>query len=212
MDYIIENFERPSAELIQKVSAFSAATLYEAQGQKGALPSQIKPLDPKMKVCGPAFTISSPPRDNLLLHKALTLVKPGDVLVVEVSDWYEAGYWGDILTQAAMEKKVAGLVINGCVRDRNEIVALGFPVFARGLCIRGTGKAGGGYINHRIKMGDVIIEPGDVVVGDADGVAVISRQNLEEVIEKARQREEKEEMVRQELKKGRNTMEIYGWS
>jgi 4-hydroxy-4-methyl-2-oxoglutarate aldolase len=197
---------------VEKLSAFSSATLYEAQGQTGALSSGIKPLDVRMKVCGPAFTISSPPRDNLMLHQALTLVQPGDVLVVEVSGWYEAGYWGDILTRAAMEKQVAGLVIDGCVRDRNEIVDLGFPVFSRGVCIRGTAKEGGGYFNHRIKLGDVFVEPGDIVLGDADGVVVVSQSNIHVVLEQARMREEKEDHVRAELKKGRSTMDIYGWS
>lgn len=204
-------FKRPSTELIDKLSSFSSATLFEAQGQQGALPSAIKPLDVEMKVCGPAFTISSPPRDNLMLHQALTMVQPGDVLVVEVSDWYEAGYWGDILTQAALEKGVAGLVIDGCVRDRNDIVALGFPVFSRGLCIRGTSKEGGGYFNRPIKMGDVYIEPGDVVVGDADGVVIVSQNKLETVIKQAEQREEKEEYVRRQIQLGKSTLEIYGW-
>ncbi|MGG1659895.1 4-carboxy-4-hydroxy-2-oxoadipate aldolase/oxaloacetate decarboxylase [Brevibacillus sp. NRS-1366] len=211
MSSIIKQIERPESGVIQSVAGFSSATLLEAAGKKGALPSGIKPLSTSMKVCGPAITVSSPPRDNLMLHEAMIVARPGDILVVEVAGEYEAGYWGDIMTYAAIQKGISGLVIDGCTRDGNDVREMGFPVFSRGLCIQGTGKAGGGTINHPIQIGDVHIHPGDIVFGDSDGVVIIPRSEIHSILQKAQQREEEEQRVREQLKQGKTTMEIYGW-
>ncbi|RNB80547.1 RraA family protein [Brevibacillus nitrificans] len=211
MSRIRTQIERPDQEIVRMAAQFSAATLLEAGGKKGALPSGIKPLGPSMKICGPAVTVSSPPKDNIMLHEAIIAAQPGDVLIAEVANVYEAGYWGDIMTHAAVQKGIQGLVIDGCARDGADIRQIGFPVFSRGLCIQGTGKNGGGTINHAIVIGEVTIEPGDLVVGDGDGVVVIPRHEIEEVLSRAQQREEEEERVRQLLREGKTTMEIYGW-
>jgi 4-hydroxy-4-methyl-2-oxoglutarate aldolase len=105
--------ERPEEKLIQRASQYSTATLHEAFEKKGALPSGLKPITPEFRICGPAFTVSSPPGDNLMLHQAIYMAKPGDILVVEVSGYYEAGYWGDIMTHAAMQRGIKGLIIDG---------------------------------------------------------------------------------------------------
>jgi 4-hydroxy-4-methyl-2-oxoglutarate aldolase len=198
-------------DLIKKISQFSAATLHEALGKTGNLPSGIKPISPKMKVCGPAYTVKTMPCDNLLLHRAYAYAQAGDVLVVNCSNFYEAGYWGDLMSLGAKTKGIAGLVIDGCVRDADDIEAMGFPVFSRGLCIKGTGNHGEGTLQQPIIMGEQIVYPGDIIVGDRDGVVVIPQNRLEETIEKAIAREEKEERVRIELRKGRNSLQIYGW-
>ncbi|MEW9668092.1 4-carboxy-4-hydroxy-2-oxoadipate aldolase/oxaloacetate decarboxylase [Ammoniphilus sp. 3BR4] len=203
--------ERPSAASILKASSFSSATLHEAAGKKGALPSGIKPLSSSMKVCGPAVTVSSPPIDNIMLHEAIIAAQPGDVLIVEVSGVYEAGYWGDIMTKAAMERHIGGLIIDGCVRDGLDIIDMGFPVFSRGLCIQGTGKKGGGTINQPIQIGEVLIMPGDLIMADADGIVVIPRADVDEVLVNAQKREDDEKHISEELKTGKTTMEIYGW-
>ena len=117
-----------------------AATLHEAGGKIGAMPSAIKPVAPAFRCCGPAVTVHSPGGDNLWLHRALYIAQPGDVLVVHVSGAYDHGYWGEIMTTMAKARGLAGLVIDGCVRDGVLLEQIGFPVFARGLCIRGTGK------------------------------------------------------------------------
>jgi len=212
MQTIIAEIERPDLKLQERAAKFSAATLHEAAKKRGALPSMIKPLDPAMRICGPAVTVSSPPGDNIMLHEALRIAKPGDVIVAEVSGAYEHGYWGDIMTVAAQVRNIQGLVIDGCVRDGKEIVESGFSVFARGLCIRGTSKNGGGTVNHPIKIADIVIHPGDLVVGDGDGVVVIPCEEIAEVLDAAEKREEDERRIREELKKGRTTMEIYGWT
>jgi 4-hydroxy-4-methyl-2-oxoglutarate aldolase len=198
-------------DFIKELSQFSTATLHEALGKIGNLPSAIKPISPKMKVCGPAFTVKTMPCDNMLLHRAYAYAKKGDVLVVNCSNFYEAGYWGDLMSLGAMTKGIAGLVIDACVRDADDIEAMGFPVFSRGLCIKGTGNHGEGTLNEPIVMGEMIVYPNDIIVGDRDGVVVIPQNRIEEAIEKAHARELKEENVRKELRKGLNSLQIYGW-
>ncbi len=206
-----EKGQSPDPAIIQRAAQFSAATLSEALGKGGTLPSSIKPISAGMKVCGAAITVSSPRADNLTLHQAIYLARPGDVMVVEVSGFDEAGYWGDIMTHAALERRLAGLVIDGCVRDADDVERAGFSVFARGLCVRSTSKHGGGFINRPIKIGEVTIAPGDIVVGDRDGVVVIPQLEVDRVIAAAEQREQCEQQIRKELAAGKTTLEIYGW-
>lgn len=200
-------------ELVREAARLGAATLHEASGQRGALPSAIKPITSTMRVAGPAFPVATAPGNNLWLHRALPAAAPGDVLVVVTSGDYEAGYWGDIMTVAALEREIAGLVIDGCVRDSEAIARLHFPVFARGLSIRGTGKdaAAPGSLQQPITLGDATVHPGDLVVGDADGVVVISRANAADVVTKAKERERREGEILERLRKGETTLEIYGW-
>jgi 4-hydroxy-4-methyl-2-oxoglutarate aldolase len=200
-----------SKELIRELSKFSTATLHEALGQIGNLPSEIKPLSKNRGLCGRAYTVKAKAFMNINLHRAYADAKEGDIIVADCSGGYEAGYWGDLLTLGAMKKGVAGLVIDACVRDADEIEALGFPVFSRGLCIKGTGKDPEGSLNEPITIGDVTVYAGDFIVGDRDGVVVIPQNRVEEAIGKAKAREEKEEKTRAELNKGLTSLQIYGW-
>ena len=194
-----------------KLAQFGTATIHEALGKYGALPFAIKPLNSAAKVCGPAATVQTMPRDNLLLHKAIYEAAEGSVLIVNCSGFYEAGYWGDIMGTAAQAVGLNGLVIDGCVRDGAELDEMGFPVFSRGLCIHGTTKYGKGEINRPITIGDVQIYPDDIVVGDRDGVVVVPQDRIEEAIEKSAAREAHEEETRASIKAGKSTLEIYGW-
>ena len=151
------------------------------------------------------------PGDNLLLHKAIASATTGDVLVVNVSGHYESGYWGENMTVAAQARGLRGLVIDGCVRDADPIEALGFPVFCRGLCIHGTTKFGRGTLNQPIVICNVTIQPGDIIVGDCDGVVVVPRDRLDETISAALTREAKEANTMTKLREGKTTLEIYGW-
>lgn len=187
-----------------------AATIYEAQGAKGALDHGIKPIDPTVRLAGPALTVDCRPADNLMLHYAVQKARPGDVLVVDAKAFMEAGPWGDVLTLQAMQVGIAGLVINGCVRDANLIIELGFPVFCRGLSIKGTGKFQPGRINVPITIGDTLIHPGDYIVGDRDGVAVIPAGELEQTLSRSLAREEKEAGQRKAIEQGVYTAELLG--
>ena len=196
---------------IKQLSQFSAATIHEALGKYGNLPSAIKPISSTMKVCGPAYTVKTMPRDNVLLHRAYAYAKPGDVIIANCSGFYEAGYWGDLMSLGAKTKGINGLVIDGCVRDADDIEAMDFPVFSRGLCILGTSNHGDGFLNEPIVIGDVLINPGDIIIGDRDGVVVVPQNRIEEAIEKSTAREVKEENVRKQLREGKTSLQIYGW-
>ncbi len=209
--HVIRHIRRPPQHLIEELSCFDTATVHEASGGKGALSNDIKPVDPKSRLCGPALTVASRPGDNLTLHKAIYVAEKGDVLVVSVGGFTEAGPWGEIMTVAAQVRGIAGLVIDGSIRDSIAIQALGFPAFSRGLCIKGTTKDSLGFINHPVVIGGVRVHPGDVVLGDADGVVVVSQKDLVEVLEKCKLRKEKEEKIKKELQIGKSTLELYGF-
>lgn len=201
-----------SAQQLQQLRDLGAATVYEAQGAKGALDSGMKPIDPTTRLAGPALTVDCRPADNLMLHYAVQKARPGDVLVVDAKGFMEAGPWGDVLTLQAMKLGIAGLVIHGCVRDANLIIELGFPVFCRGLSIKGTAKNQPGKVNTPITVGDVVINPGDIIVGDRDGLVVVAQSDVEEVIANSIAREEKEVGQRQAIEQGAFTADLLGLS
>jgi 4-hydroxy-4-methyl-2-oxoglutarate aldolase len=174
------------------------------------LTSGIKPIDPLCRLCGPAVTVDCRPGDNLILHQAIYIAMPGDVLVVTVGGYEEAGPWGEVMTVAAQARGIAGLIIDGSVRDSRAIIGLKFPVFSKSLCIKGTTKDTLGRINHPIIIGGVTVQPGDLVCGDADGVVVVARQEAEQVLAASRLRAAKEEKIMAELKGGKSTLELSG--
>ena len=190
--HVYKEIERPSKATIEGFRGISSATAHEASGKKGALMRDIKPVVAGMKICGPALTVLCRSKDNLMLHKAIAVAQPGDVLVVATEDKAEAGFWGEIMTVSAQAHRIAGLVIDNCVRDAEHIVSSGFPVFSRGLSIRGTVKASLGLINHPTVCGEYLVYPGDLVLGDDDGVVIVAREQAEEVLEKSIARMEDE--------------------
>ncbi len=205
-----KEIKRPDRDLVKALAEFGTATLHEAYGKKGAMPFYIKPLYPGMKVCGPALTVAVSPGDNLMIHYAMTLAQPGDVLVVDAKGFTEAGPWGDIMTTAAIVRGIAGLVIDGCVRDAETIREMGFAVFARGTSMKGTTKTLPGDVNVPITCASVPVYPGDIVVGDDDGVVVIPVAAAATVLEQARERESGEDQKRRELQAGKTTVELLG--
>jgi 4-hydroxy-4-methyl-2-oxoglutarate aldolase len=186
------------------------ATVYEGGGGTGALDSAIRPVWPGARVCGPAFTVKCPPGDNLAIHRCLEFVSPGDVLVIQ-NGGLSGGYWGGILTVAAQVKGVAGLVLDGGLRDSDEIGHLGFPAFARGTGVFRTVKHEQGELQTPIVVGGVLVNPGDVIVGDADGVMSIARARVDVVLEAGRKREAAERDIVERIRKGELTMDIYGF-
>ena len=197
-----------SKETLDELQTLGAATVYEAQGARGALPSAFKPLHPSMRLAGPALTVDTRPADNLMIHYALLKAKPGDVLVVDAKAFIEAGVWGDVLTQQALHIGLAGLVVNGAVRDAATIIDMGFPVFCRGLSIKGTGKNQPGKVNVPVHMGDALVHPGDILVGDQDGLVVVRPAEAAETLRLARAREEKETHFRDAIKQGATTADL----
>lgn len=201
-----------SRELVETLSTFDPATLYEAAGQKGMVDPGIRPAWRGARVCGPAFTVECAPRDNLMLHRAVVHARPGDILVVTAHSDLRAGAWGEILTVAAQVRGIAGLVIDGAVRDIESIEELGFPVFSRGLAIGACTKVRPGYLQRPILFGGVLVHPGDLVFGNSDGLVVIPKDSVESVCAAALKRQEKERIIMDNLRKGKTTLELLNLS
>ena len=199
-------------KLLEKFSGFDEATLYEAAGQHGMVDPAIRPAWPAAKMCGIAVTVRCPPGDNLMLHRAVAMSLPGSVIVADAGGYLRAGAWGEILTVAAQSRGIRGLVIDGAARDMEAIAALGFPVFSRGLAIGACTKKQKGTLNRAVTLGGLVIRPGDVVVGGADGVVVIEQERAEAVYRAAVERQDREMAIMKELRSGKTTLELLGLS
>jgi 4-hydroxy-4-methyl-2-oxoglutarate aldolase len=189
----------------------AAATAHEAGGKIGALPAALHPVGASV-LCGPAFTVLCGARDNLALHHAIAKAPAGSVLVCQTGGEPEAGYVGEVMVRAAIARGLAGLVIDGCVRDAGAIRALGWPVFARGLNVRGTTKDPllPQALGCRLRFGDVDVDPGDLVLGDADGVVVLPSERIAEVLTASEAREAAEKEIFARIAAGETTVESYG--
>jgi 4-hydroxy-4-methyl-2-oxoglutarate aldolase len=202
MIHVITNIQRPSPDFIKDFSGLASATIHEAYGRKGYIGCAIKPINRGIKICGPAFTVQCATGDNIMLHKALERAQPGDVIVAIVGGAYYYGYFGSLMATSAIAKKLGGLCIDGCIRDSAEIIASGFPVFARGFCIRGTSKSTLGLVNYPTVFGGQTVFPGDLIIGDDDGLVVVKREDCSDVLEKSRLRIENEKVKEEALKTG----------
>ena len=193
--------------------ALGTATLHEAAGRIGDLPPTLRPVTGSTRLAGPAFTVLCPPGDNLLIHRAIYTAAPGDVLVVATGDetarW---GYWGEIMTIAAQQAGVAGLVLQGGTRDHDAIAELGWPTWSLGPCIRGTVKdktRGQGRLGEPIQLGDVTIHTCDLIVADTDGAVAIAHHTIDEVIRRSHERVTKERDAMNQLRNGATTLDLY---
>jgi 4-hydroxy-4-methyl-2-oxoglutarate aldolase len=206
----IHEFRRPDKKLVSQVAAYSAATLHEAQGREGALDWRIKPIAAGMRFCGPVVTARCAPGDNLMLQVAISVAQDGDVLAIDAGGLHEQGPFGEVLTVACLAKGIRALVISSGVRDGVAIRSRGFPVFAMGLSIRGTVKESLGAVNVPIVLGGIEIRPGDILVGDDDGVVRVPPRNALEVVEAAARREEKEASMMRALEAGGDVLAVLG--
>lgn len=201
-------------ENVGQDAMISASTAHEAAGRIGALPTQIRPRHPSFRICASAFPVLCPAGDNLWLHRAVYAAQAGQALVVEVAggDGTDFGYWGEILSVAATERGLAGLVITGGVRDIDALAQIGFPVFSSAVALRGTVKdaRSAGRLGEPVRIGAVPVHCGDLVVADADGVVVLPAADAPAALAAARAREVKEREVLVRLRGGASTLEIYG--
>jgi 4-hydroxy-4-methyl-2-oxoglutarate aldolase len=208
MVHVTTQIERASAEDIERLGRFTAATIHEAQGRRGALNSTIKPIDRDSSFVGSACTVVCAPRDNLMLQVAIHFAQPGDVLVISAGEFREAGTFGDVLGNACRAKGIAAVVTDSGVRDTQELRALGLPVFSASVSIKGTVKETLGYINQPLTFGDEIINPGDVIKGDADGIVIVRRQEVAEVAELSAARDAAEAALIEKYWAGGTTIEL----
>ncbi len=187
-----------------------SSLLHEAMGRRGAMSHEIKSIYPGAKVIGQALTVRCVAGDNLMLHVAISIAKPGDVLVATMDGFTEEGAWGEIASLAAQLRGIRGVVLDGAARDVDATSRLNFPVFARGVSIKGTTKRQRGSLNKPITIGDVHVCPGDIVVGDVDGVVVVPLAEVSDIIAKAKALKKKEELIMQKLREGASTLDLLG--
>lgn len=206
---IVRTCPEAEEEWIDGLKRLDSATVYEAGGKKGVLPRSIKPLFPDMKLCGRAITVDAPGGDNLMVHAAVSVAGRGDVLVVRTEEYLEAGLWGEVLTVAAQTREIVGLVTDGSVRDSLQIRDLDFPVFSNDVCVKSTTKAKPGTINHPIRIGGTLINPGDIIVGDNDSVVVVPFQEAEAVLKAARARQADEREKIRLIQGGKTSVELF---
>lgn len=191
-----------------KLLVLGSATLGESGGR--AMRARVKAAWPGARLAAPAVTVRCTPGDNLAIHVAVATSAPGHVLVVDVGDVAERGYWGEVLTTGAESRGLLGLVIDGGVHDVDAIAAHGFPVFSAAIALRGATKQSTGTVGKPVVVGGVPVDPGDWVVGDADGVTVVPASVLTSVLEAGRARARKEEGMFEALRNGSTTMELLG--
>lgn len=208
MPHIITKIERAIPEDVETLAKFGSATIHEAQGRLGALDSGIKPIERNMRVCGPAFTTVCAPRDNLMLQLAIHYAQAGDVIVVSAGAYNEAGSFGDVLGNACVAKGIAGVVTDTGVRDTQELIALGLPVFSMSVCIKGTVKETLGQVNGDVIVGGELIRPGDVICGDADGLVVVRKEDAAKAAHLSQQREDAEAEYIEAYKSGRTIIDV----
>ena len=179
--------------------------------RQGVMDSGIKPIDRTSKMLGRAVTVQCYPGDNLALHQGIYAAQPGDVLVLDCHGYTEAGHFGDIMALACKVRGIAGVIIDGSCRDSEDIRGLGLPVFVRAFNPSGTVKASLGKVNVPVTCGGVRVNPGDLILGDCDGVVVVPQEKEDEVFAKAQAKFAKEEKIVEALKAGKTTLEVYGF-
>lgn len=193
----------PSPELIAALRQLAVANLSDSMHFTRAVSGALRPMHKGgVVLCGPALTVRVPPNDNLMVHKAVDMARPGEVIVVEAGGDLDVSVVGGIVTAYAASRAVGGFVIDGAVRDTAEISAGMLPVYARGICARGPRKEGPGEINVPVVIGNVPVNPGDIVVGDQDGLVVVSLADAQEVIERTRALARREEETMQKIAAG----------
>jgi 4-hydroxy-4-methyl-2-oxoglutarate aldolase len=207
---IVRRIPRPDAQAVKLLGELGVATVHEAQGRTGLMLPYMRPIYLSARVSAPAVTVSCHPGDNLMIHAAVEVCKPGDILVVVAHSESTDGMFGELLATSCRAHGVVGLVIDAGVRDVTELTDMKFPVWAKAISAQGTVKASPGSVNVPVVCAGALVNPGDAIVGDADGVVVVPRATAADVAKAGDQRRSKEEKTRERLAKGELGVEFYG--
>jgi len=207
---VVRDVERPPADMVAALEKFGVSTLHEAQGRCGLLAAYMRPIYAGAAIAGPAVTVSLPPGDNLMIHVAVEVCRPGDILVVAPTSPCTDGYFGELLGTSLRAHGVKGLVIEAGCRDVRALTEMKFPVWSRAVSSQGTVKATLGSVNVGIVCAGADVAAGDIIVADDDGVVVVRRSAAQEVVAAAQQRVRKEEATRERLARGELGLDIYG--
>ena len=207
---IVRTIHRAESEVVAGLGRCGSATVHEAQGRRGFVDPSIRPIQHDRRLAGSAVTVSCHPGDNLMIHAAVEMCQPGDVLVVTNTAPSSHGMFGELIATSLMGRGVHALVIDAGVRDTAELRELGFAVWSRYVSCQGTVKASPGSVNVQVVLAGVVVDPGDVIVADDDGVVVVKREEAEWVLEQSKARETKEAATRSRLAEGELGVDMYG--
>lgn len=204
--------DRPDRSVVEEYEIIPSTIVSDVTGNIGlTMDAGIRPAYDEIEMAGSAITVKAAPGDNLIIHKAITMAEPGDVLVIDCNGYCDTGHVGELMCNSCQANGLAGLVIDGAYRDSREIVEMGFPVYGRGVNPRGPLKQDPGSINVTVSCGGVSVDPGDIVVGDDDGLAVIPQDGATKVLELAHEKLEAEDDTRERVLDGEYLYEMKGY-
>jgi len=207
---VVRNIERPDADLVRKLGEYGVATVHEAQGRTGLMLPYMRPIYREARIAGPAVTAFCHASDNLMIHAAIEVCHPGDVLVVTTQSESSDGMFGELLATSCRAHGITGLIIDAGVRDVADLTAMNFPVFSKAISSQGTVKESAGSVNIDVVCAGALVHPGDIIVGDIDGVVVVERQDAAEVVRRSEERLAKETRNRERLRSGELGLDMYG--